>query len=254
MLRMKAVLLCAGFATRLHPLTRDVPKPLLDVAGRPILDDLLAQIAATRRIRDVVVVSNGRFAEHFERWRAAGPAPGLAIEILDDGARSNETRLGAVGDLAFAVREARLQGPLLVAAGDNLFRFPMADLLADFDRRRASVVAAHRERDPARLRRTGVAEVDADGRMLRFVEKSADPPSDLACPALYVFDQAALDLLPRFREEAPDADAPGELVAWLAARTPVYVHEMAGARLDVGDLESYRGAEAWLREQDAAGG
>ncbi|MDJ0847359.1 MAG: nucleotidyltransferase family protein [Myxococcota bacterium] len=250
---MRAVLLCAGFATRMYPLTRDFPKPLLEVGGRPILEDLVSQLLATGRVGPFTLVSNGRFAEHFRTWHADAVRrlPGLELEIVDDGAIENDARLGAVRDLALALEGRPGDEPLLVAAGDNLFRFSFDELLDDHAASPRNLILAQREGDPERLRRSGVAELGADGRVLRFVEKPAEPAAPFVCPPLYLYQPSALARLPEFLREEPAADAPGSFVAWLCAREPVFAHQMRGSRLDVGDIEAYRSADAWLRAGEA---
>ncbi len=250
---MIAVLLCAGFATRLYPLTLDFPKPLLEVGGRPILEDLVAQLAASGRVQRFLVVSNARFYGKFLHWaeRATERIPGLQLEVLDDGAWDLRRRLGAVGDLELAVARAELDGGVLVAGGDNLFRFPLDEFLEDYERRPRNLILVHRESDRERLRRTGVAELGPEGRVLRLWEKPEDPPSPWACPPLYLFAAGALARLRDFVVEAHDKDSPGHFVAWLAEREPVFAHEMDGERYDIGNPEAYRGAEAWLRARDS---
>jgi len=265
---MRAILLCAGFGTRLYPITRDRAKPLLPVAGRTILDRLLDLLASTERFEEIVVVSNRSFLTQFESWREAArrERPGVAIRLLDDGATANENRLGAVSDLGLAVREV---GPdsALVAAGDNLFQFRMDRFVEDYESRPRNLILIHREVDRARLRRTGVAEIDGDGRLLRFHEKPADPPTEWASPAFYLLEREALLLVPEFlrtssgswRGAPPPrplgsglsgADAPGHFIAWLAERAPVFTHLMVGRRLDVGDRESYERAASWVESTD----
>jgi glucose-1-phosphate thymidylyltransferase len=268
---MRAILLCAGFATRLYPLTRDFPKPLLEVAGRPLVEDLLEQLLATGRIDAVTVVSNHRFVERFAAWtRVVGERhPDLRIELLDDGARDAASRQGALRDLSLAVT-ARAVGDTtlvaagdttlvaagdttLVAAGDNLFRFDLGAFLADHARRPRNLILVERESDPARLRRSGVVELSEPGRVLRFVEKPARPASGLACPPLYLLERSALARLPEFLAEVPGADPPGQFIAWLVEREAVFAHAMRGSRYDVGDVASYRAAEVWLRELERGG-
>jgi len=247
---MKTILLCAGFATRLYPLTKNFPKPLLSVAGRPILSDLVERLAATGHVDEFIVVSNGRFHQKFVDW--AGGARELVgnarISVLNDGVLNEKTRLGAVGDLAFAVRERNIQEPVLVAAGDNLFRFPFASLFEDYFANPRTLTVIHPEADRARLQRTGVAEIGEQGRLIKLWEKPAEPPTHFACPPIYLLQPEALTLLPAFIESNPAADAPGNFIAWLADHMPVFTHAMNGERLDVGDLHSYRAAEAWLLE------
>jgi glucose-1-phosphate thymidylyltransferase len=252
---MNALLLAAGYATRLYPLTRDTPKPLLPVAGKPIAEYMLDQLAEVPNLGRQLVVTNHRFAGHFAAW-AAGLAPRHAVEVVDDGTSTNETRLGAIGDVAFALErhpELRTE-PLFVLGGDNLVDFRLADLVADFRARGsgATVVCLVHTADPAQLRRSGVATLDETGRVTSFVEKPSEPASDLTCPPFYVYPPAALALIPEYLAAGESPDAPGNLVAWLHRRAPVYGHVFAEARYDVGTPESY--AEACrLFEGRAAG-
>ena len=245
---VKAILLCAGFAARSLPLTRRIPEPLLEVRGRSILEDLVEQLAATGRVRRIAVVSNGRFYGRFLAWaeEVAARLPGLVIDVLDDGARDEGHRLGAVSDLEFAVARERPEGPVLVAAGDNLFRFPLGELLDDYEANPRNLVVAYRERDTQRLRRTAVAELGPEDRLLRLRERPDDPSDGWACPPLYVFRPGALERLREFIVAEHDTDSPAHFVAWLADREPVFAHRMRGARLDAADLAGYRDAEAWL--------
>lgn len=244
---MKVLLLCAGFGTRLGSVARGRPKALLPVAGKPLIEHLVDDLRQTGQLEELLVVTNELFAEQFRIWARGLITAGIRSRILSDGATTNENRLGAARDLALAVESFGIEGPLLVAAGDNLFAFPVEEFLADFEARPRVLVLAAREADPARLRRTGVAEVDDDGRLIRLHEKPEDPPSNLSCPALYLFTAGALELLPQFLDEAPDTDAPGHFIAWLAERHDVFTHPMKGERLDVGDPDGYRAATAWLQ-------
>lgn len=246
---MKALLLCAGFGTRLGAIAKGRPKPLLPIADKPLVEHLVDDLAASGEIVAFHVVTNERFAAAFEDWAATLRGRGLDVRVLNDGATENENRLGAVRDLAFAIDRHSLAGPLLVAAGDNLFDFPVRDMLADHRRSPRNLVAMEHQADPAKLRRTGVAELGPGGRLLRLHEKPSDPPSTFSCPALYIFEPDALRRLPDFLREAANTDAPGHFVAWLAEHAEVFTHEMQGTRLDVGDPEGYRAADAWWRER-----
>jgi glucose-1-phosphate thymidylyltransferase len=200
-------------------------------------------------------VSNHRFAESFRAWAAAlaARAPGARVEVIDDGATTDASRLGAVRDLALALERQPARETTLVAAGDNLFRFRLDAFLDDHARRPRNLVLVQREIDPARLRRSGVAVLGEGGRVLRFVEKPARPPSEWSCPPLYLLEPEALARVPEFLREVPDADPPGALLAWLAEREPVFAHEMQGHRHDVGDPASHARAEAWLDEVERGG-
>jgi glucose-1-phosphate thymidylyltransferase len=231
-----------------------VAKPLLPVRGRPLVEDLFEQLRESARIERFTVVSNARFAGQFRAWRSelVRRHPSLALDVIDDGAPSDERRLGAVRDLALALADRPPTGAVLVAAGDNLFRFRLGDFLDDHARQPRNLVLVCAEPDPARLRRSGVAVV-SEGRIVRFEEKPAQPPSAWACPPLYVFQPPALARLPEFLDAHPEADPPGSFLAWLVEREPVFAHEMRGRRLDVGDVEGYRRAEAWLAEVERGG-
>jgi glucose-1-phosphate thymidylyltransferase len=246
---MRAVLLCAGFGTRLHPLTRDRAKPLLEVAGKPIVEHLVEQLVRTSRIDEIVLVSNARFFKQFESWAAIASKhhPEIALEVLNDGVVDNEHRLGTVRDLAFAVDRTNLREAALVAAADNLYDTSIAAFFEDYFAKPRDLILAYRETDPRKLRRTGVIEADQNGRLLRFWEKPEEPPTDLACPAFYILEAASLARLETYLTETPNTDAIGHFIAWLAERRPVFVHRMKGRRLDIGDIDNYRAAESWFR-------
>lgn len=241
---LNALILAAGYATRLYPLTLNTPKPLLPVAGRPVLDYMLDELRAIPGLQRVIVVTNHRFAPHLFEWAVSTEAGGdLRIDVLDDQTNSNETRLGAIGDVAFAAKTLPdlLGSPLFVLAGDNLTDFRLADLVADFHARqgKASVICLVREPDPVTLRRSGVVTIDATCRVTGFVEKPADPPSNLTCPAFYVYSAEALGLVPEYLAAGGSSDAPGNFIAWLHRNAPVYGHVFDEPRYDIGSVESY---------------
>jgi glucose-1-phosphate thymidylyltransferase len=241
---VKVILLCAGYATRMYPLTRDQPKPLLEVGGAPILTHLLQRTAVLPGVDELVVVGNHRFAAQFETWRATATC-GVPIRLLDDGSTDEANRLGALGDLAFAAREVPLAGhDALVAAGDNLVLFDVAPLAHAFARRRAPQLSTRAAPADARSSRYGEVTVDASGRITRFREKPADPQSGLASIALYFLPASTWPLLERYLDEGGNRDAPGYFFAWLVERTPVYAEPVSGAWWDIGDLGSLAEARA----------
>jgi glucose-1-phosphate thymidylyltransferase len=241
-------MLCAGFATRMRPLTLSAPKPLLPVAGRTILDHLLDRLTATGAIDEIAIVTNHAHAQAFTEWRLkrCEQDPQRPIEILDDGATHNETRLGAVHDLALAVERLELEAPLLVAAGDNLFDFDFSLFFADHLANPRTLVLAYEETEAARLTRSGVVTLDADGRILELVEKPEHPRGRWVCPPVYLLEGDALAELPAFLASGGDTDAPGNFIAWLAARGIAWAHRMDGTRYDVGNVKNYHAAAAWL--------
>lgn len=242
---MKAILLCAGFGTRMYPLTKDRAKPLLPVAGKPMIEYLVEQLEASELIDEILVVTNARFHAQFLAWSQG------RVSVSSDGATSDDNRLGAVRDFAWVVERRGIREPVVVAAGDNLFQETIEPFLADYRVRPRNLILRYREANPEKLRRTGVGEIDErDGRLLCLEEKPDDPPSEWACPALYALERDALDELAPFLVENPHSDAIGSFIAWLAPRVPVYTHEMKGRRLDVGEPEGYARAESWLSNGD----
>jgi glucose-1-phosphate thymidylyltransferase len=238
---MKCVVLAAGYATRLYPLTLNTPKPLLEVGGKSILDHLLSNLVRVPGLSEIVLVSNARFLAHFLRWQETAPYP-VPISVFDDGSTTNEGRLGAVADLALAVSRASIADDCLVTAADNLFTFELADLVAFFRRARADTIAVHELTDLAGLRRTGVVELGADSRVLSFEEKPALPKSHWAAPPLYVYRADTLPLVTEYLDAGHNPDAPGCFVPWLLGRRPVVAFRFAGPRYDIGDRESYEAA------------
>lgn len=233
---MKCLILAAGYATRLYPLTENFPKPLLEVQGKTILDWLIEDIGGT----ETVVVTNHRFAPIFEDWAKAK----ANITVLDDGTSSNETRLGAVCDIRFGVEQC---GPddYLVIAGDNLLDFSLRTLVDYAQEKGTSCVMRYREEDEGRLRHSGVAEVDDAGRILSFEEKPQNPKSHWCTPPFYYYTASDVEKISEAIAEGCGTDAPGSLVAWLCRNSVVHSMEMPGKRYDIGDIRSY---EAVKRE------
>jgi glucose-1-phosphate thymidylyltransferase len=231
-----ALLLAAGYATRLSPLTDDLPKQLLPVGGRPIVDWIVEKIRAAG-VDDIHLVTNGRFAPQFREW-----ADGVTIH--DDGTTSHETRLGAIGDIRFAA----LDDDLLVIAGDNLFDYDLGGFVEFWRARQpASAVAVHDVGDRELAKQYGIVDVDADDRIVAFVEKPADPPSTLAATATYLYPREHVRLVETYLAEGNNPDQPGNFVAWLHRREPVYAYRFDGGWYDIGDRDQLLAADNRLR-------
>lgn len=236
---MNAILLAAGYGTRLYPLTRDKAKPLLEVGGRPLIDHLIEQLESVAEIERLLLVSNVRFVEDFEEWAADRSFP-VPLEIFNDGSTCNEDRRGAVRDIQFAVEQGDAAGqPAYVLATDNLPRFDLADIVDLHRQKGASAVFACPE-DEERLKRSGVAELDEEGRIVAFEEKPEQPRGRHRVPPFYMYTAAAVDAIGTFLEEGNNPDAPGHLLAWLVDRLPVYALTRPEGTYDIGTLESYR--------------
>jgi glucose-1-phosphate thymidylyltransferase len=240
---VKAYLLAAGYATRMYPLTRDRPKPLLEVAGAPILSHILEGVLALEGLSEVVVISNDRFAKHFEAWAAALGAP-VPVRVLNDGSTSDDDKLGAIGDLAFALEQAPTRGEdWLVVAGDNLLAFDLRHLQQVFLEHRDPLLSV---REVTRLDEPGEQGVQSrynevmlneEGVVVGFREKPPEAVSPLTAIALYFFPGSVADLLPRYLAEGGNPDAPGHFIAWLVDQVPVRATPLLGERFDIGSLE-----------------
>lgn len=235
---MKCLILAAGYATRLYPLTENFPKPLLEVGGKPILDWLIDDLEKTGRITEYIVVSNHKFAPIFEKW-AAGHAHAGKLSVVDDGTSSNETRLGAVKDIELGIRARGISDDLLVMAGDNLLSFSLKEFLDYAQEKGTTCIMRYYEPDLNKLHKTGVAEVDENGLILSMEEKPADPKSHWCCPPFYLYRKDDLKLVDIGIAEGCGTDAPGSFIAWLCGKTAVHAWEMPGRRYDIGNLESY---------------
>ena len=242
---MKAIVLAAGYATRLRPLTDTWAKELLPVGGRPIIDRIVAAIDDVDDVDEVHVVTNARKAPAFRAWAA-----GRDLTIHDDGTMSNDDRLGAIGDMQFAVDEAGLDDHLLVIAGDNLFEFSLPEYVHFWHRiGRASAVAVRDVHSRELAKHYGIVALDHESRVIDFVEKPADPPSTLAATAAYVFHREHVPLIRTYLESGESADQPGRFVAWLQRREPVYGWVFDSTWYDIGDHEQLREADNRLRAE-----
>ena len=239
---MKCLILAAGYATRLYPLTENFPKPLLEVAGKPILDWLIEDLEQGGQVSEYIVVSNHKFADIFRKWIEGHPYKDK-LSLVDDGSVSNETRLGAVRDIELGIRARGINDDLLVMAGDNLLTFSLQGFLDYAREKGTSCIMRFYQPDLARLHKSGVAEVDENGKILSMEEKPANPKSHWCCPPFYFYKKDDLKLVDLGIAEGCETDAPGSFIAWLCKRRVVHAWEMPGKRLDIGNLESYEDAK-----------
>lgn len=236
---MKAIVLAAGYATRLYPLTLDRPKALLEVGGKPMLDRVLERLQAMG-VDETIVVTNAKFTPHFEEW--AGDKEG--VTIVNDGTTSNEDRLGAIGDLAFVLDQLGVDDDLVVVAGDNLFGDDISGFAAYGKEVDAPVLAIHDVGDLSMMSEYNQVETDDDGRVVFMEEKPADARTTLAGIALYYYPRSALPLIRQYLAEGNNPDQPGRLPEWLYSRTPVYTWQIPGEWYDIGSAETLREADA----------
>lgn len=232
---MKCLILAAGYATRLYPLTENFPKPLLKVQDKPILDWLIDDIELCGAVDEYIVISNHKFAHHFDNW-AKGKKK---VTVVDDGTESNETRLGAVKDIQYTIEKLGLNDDMLVIAGDNLLDFSLTRFVAYAQRKKASCIMRYYEPNQQKLLKCGVVTIDENDRILRMTEKSPTPETHWCCPPFYYYTKTDARLVAKGIAAGCGTDAPGSYIAWLCTQTPVYAMEMPGSRYDIGNLESY---------------
>ncbi len=247
---MKAILLAAGYATRLQPLTDTVAKPLLPLARRPMVDYIYDKIAEVADVDAVHVVTNQKFTAGFEAW-AEGHGGRLPIHIHNDGTRTNADRLGAIGDIRFTVESGRLAGEdLLVLAGDNLFDYKLSDFAAYWRTKgEASALALYQCDDLELVKQYSIVELDKNDRITSFVEKPKNPTTNLVGTAMYIYHHEHVPLLDRYLGEGNSPDQPGNFVAWLHKRVPVYGYRFEGGWFDIGNHKELLNADNLMRQR-----
>ena len=243
---MKLLVLAAGYATRLRPLTDHQAKPLLPVRGRPMIDHVLDKFHGCPAIDSVYVVTNSRYAPNFQAWAGTVSTQhagcGWQVRVFDDGTTSNDDRRGAIGDIAYVLQESGLDDDLIGVAGDNLFTQPLSGygLAAQT---RGIVIGVYDVGDLQLIRQYNNISVDGDGRITFFEEKPQQPQSTLTAIALYHYPRWALPLIRQYIAEGNNPDQPGRLVQWLYPRTPCHAYRIDGLWLDIGTRESYEQAQ-----------
>jgi glucose-1-phosphate thymidylyltransferase len=235
---VKALVLAAGYATRLYPLTLDKPKALLEVGGKPMLDRVLETLEPMG-IDGVVVVTNAKFTPHFEEW--ARDREG--VTIVNDGTTSNDDRLGAIGDIGFVLERLGIDEELVVVAGDNLFGGDVSGIVEHGRKLDAPVIAVHDVGDLERMHEYNQIEIDAEGRIVFFEEKPSRARTTLSGVALYYYPRHALPLIEQYLREGNNPDQPGRLVEWLYPRTAFYTWRLPGEWYDIGSAETLQEAD-----------
>jgi len=245
---MNALILAAGYATRLYPLTLDKAKPLLVVGGKPIIEWVVDNLVGLPDLETIYVVTNDKFAADFEAWSQGyrKQHPEFKFKIINDGSTSDEDKLGAIGDINFVVtRENLAQRSLLVIAGDNLFTESLVNFV-DCAREIDATVAVYDVGDLEAMKKYGNITVDAEGIITRFEEKPRKPEGTLAAIALYYYSPAILSLLTTYLAAGNNPDQPGRFVQWLYTRKPVKTFEIKGKWLDIGSKGTLENADKIL--------
>lgn len=232
---MKALILAAGYGTRIQEAVKDKPKALIEVSNKTILDYLFDQLRDMSGIDDFYLVTNSKFYDQFVAWRNAH---NIKIEILDDKTSSNEERLGAVGDLQLLIDRYNIQDDILVCAADTIVQPKLAPFVESFDKNRASWICVRREPSEEDRKHRGIVSVDNKMRVIDFEEKPDKPKSDLASVPFYIYPKEIIPMIKEFLDTGANADAPGHFVAWLYKKQPVYAYNIEGKVMDIGNPES----------------
>jgi glucose-1-phosphate thymidylyltransferase len=235
---MKTIVIAAGYATRLGELTKNFPKPLLKIGNTTILDRMLNDIDRIPDIDEHIIVTNHKFAPIFQDWAAASHYS-KPITIIDDGTETNDTRLGAVCDLLFAMEKLNIDDDMLVVAADNLLFFSFQEFTDFAKAKQTSCIMCHEQPSIEKLQRTGVIVVDDQMRVLNMEEKPLEPKSHWAVPPFYIYMKKDLELVRHAVENGCGKDAPGNLAHYMVEHTTMHAWPMSAGRFDIGSLDTY---------------
>lgn len=237
---MIAIILAAGYATRLYPLTIDKPKALLPVADKPILDYIISEIETIEEINKIVVISNNKFYKNFINWKE-NRINKIETIILNDNTMDDETKLGAIGDLQFAIETLNLEKEeLLIIAGDNLFTFKLKDFYNEYKNKNSDMILVKEINEIEELRRMANVMVDKDMKVINMEEKPQNPKSNIAAFASYIYKKETVPLIKQYLSEGNNPDAPGFFPSWLYQRKDVYAYKFNGECYDIGTPTSYK--------------
>lgn len=235
---MKAIILVAGYATRLYPLTKNTPKPLLKVGNKEIINYIVDQINTIDEVDEIYVVSNHKFASHFEKW-AEELGNLKPITVLDDGTETEETRRGAIGDILYTIQEKSIDDELMIIAGDNLFTYSLKEYVDYYKAKNSDCVCVKQFDDMEMIKQLGVVLLDEENKILDFTEKPQEPKSNKAAFATYIYKKETVPMFEQYLKEGNKPDAPGNFLAWLYQRKPVYAYVMNGECYDIGTHKAY---------------
>ena len=232
---MDAIILAAGYATRLYPLTKDKPKPLLEVAGKPMIEYIIKKLERSSEINNIYIVTNNKFHKYFNQWLHGFDA-NKPIEIVNAGTTSNDDRLGALGDVHHVIKSKNLESDTLIVAGDNIFEVSLHDIIHIFKKRKHNFIVLYDVKDLKLAKHYGVVEVK-DNIVENFEEKPISPKATLVSTGIYLFPKKTLDLIKKYIAQGNNPDKTGDFIEWLHKREKIYVHITDKLWYDIGSLE-----------------
>lgn len=235
---MDGIILAAGYATRLWPLTKNYPKPLLEVAGKPMIEHIVDKLEEIS-LNKIYVVTNNKFYNNFIGWSNKIKSK-IPIEIINDGTLSNDDRLGAVGDVNFAINKKKITNDIIVIAGDNLFEFSLKGSYNLFRNVKSTTIALHDVKDLKLATLYGVVAIDNNKKIIDFQEKPKKPKSTLISTGVYFFPKKQISLIKEYVEKNVDADKTGSFIQWLYNKVEVYAYVTHKAWHDIGDKEQLK--------------
>lgn len=247
---MKCLILCAGYATRLYPLTLDRPKPLLPIAGKPLIEHILSKIEELENIDEIFIITNDKFFDNFRNWKRNYSST-KPVKIINDKTKSEEDRLGAIGDIDFVIKQEKIDDNLLIIAGDNLFDFNLKYLLEFFKEKNSSVVALYDIKDKNKAAgKYGIIELDKNNKIIDLEEKPEFPKTSLVSTGCYIFSKTDIEELEKCIEHHEKPDNLGDFIKWLSKIKNIYGFIFEESWFDIGNHEQLKEADIiWSRKK-----
>ena len=247
MIKIEAIVLAAGYATRLYPLTENLPKPLLKVAGKPIIEHLIKKLESVDMIKKIYIVTNDKFESSFRTWLNSCDVQ-KPIGIINDGTKSNEDRLGALGDIYYTINKKNVDNDIMIIAGDNLFELSLNDVVNFFKKRKSNVIVLYDVRDFELAKHYGIVEI-SNNLVVNFEEKPVSPKSTLASTGIYLFPKKTLSLIKKYIAQGNNPDKTGNFIEWLHKREKIYSYLTDKRWYDIGDIEQLERANRYYKEK-----